>query len=205
MVGNTLISHLWGLQFKPRTLCGKVGSCLPMVGSLQCWTWTPTVCTDFLCPQTYPSWYNLYSDLFIWGFYVTFNTVQVISWQVVGRAEETSTYSWCQDSVLQTADQRQATTSFPTWGRAGNRTPISEVGGESVHSATVAPLYSVERDIKPRYNNKITLKIIKRSLSLQRYRLFNHITVQYMQLFTHISIPQISWLVGRHKGFAKMK
>ena len=28
------------------------------------------------------------------GFYVTFNTVQVISQWVVGRAEETSTYSW---------------------------------------------------------------------------------------------------------------
>ena len=29
--------------------------------------------------------------LFIWGFYVAFNTVQVISRRVVGRAEETST------------------------------------------------------------------------------------------------------------------
>ena len=26
--GNTLASHLWGLQFKPLTLCGKLGSCL---------------------------------------------------------------------------------------------------------------------------------------------------------------------------------
>ena len=34
-------------------------------------------------------------DVFIYfGFYVTFNTVQVISRRVVGRAEETSTYSW---------------------------------------------------------------------------------------------------------------
>ena len=33
--------------------------------------------------------------LFIYlGFYVAFNTVQVISQRVVGRAEETSTYSW---------------------------------------------------------------------------------------------------------------
>ena len=33
-------------------------------------------------------------DLFIYlGFYVAFNTVQVISRRVVGRAEETSTYS----------------------------------------------------------------------------------------------------------------
>ena len=34
------------------------------------------------------------ADLFIYlGFYVAFNTVQVISRRVVGRAEETSTYS----------------------------------------------------------------------------------------------------------------
>ena len=33
------------------------------------------------------------SLLFIWGFYVAFNTVQVISRRVVGRAEETSIYS----------------------------------------------------------------------------------------------------------------
>ena len=36
--------------------------------------------------------YILYFCLFIWGFYVAFNTVQVVS-QVVARAEETSTYS----------------------------------------------------------------------------------------------------------------
>ena len=34
-------------------------------------------------------------DLFIYlGFYVAFNTLQVISQWVVGRAEETSSYSW---------------------------------------------------------------------------------------------------------------
>ena len=27
---------------------------------------------------------------------------------------------------------KQTTTSFPTWGQAGNQTPISEVGGKSV-------------------------------------------------------------------------
>ena len=38
---------------------------------------------------------NLFICLFIYlGFYVAFNTVQVISRRVVGRAEETSTYSW---------------------------------------------------------------------------------------------------------------
>ena len=35
-----------------------------------------------------------FQDLFVYlGFYVTFNTVQVISRRVVGRAEETSTFS----------------------------------------------------------------------------------------------------------------
>ena len=38
--GNTLAPHLWGQRFKPQTLCGKVGSCLPMVCSLQYWTLT---------------------------------------------------------------------------------------------------------------------------------------------------------------------
>ena len=47
------------------------------------------------------------------GFYVTFNSVQVISRRVVGRAEETSTYSSSGFCTV-TADQRQATTSFPT-------------------------------------------------------------------------------------------
>ena len=31
---------------------------------------------------------------YLFGFYVAFNTVQVMSQQVVGRTEETSTYSW---------------------------------------------------------------------------------------------------------------
>ena len=40
-----------------------------------------------------------------------------------------------QGSVLYTADQRQATTRFPTGGQAGNRTGRQEC----YHSATVAP------------------------------------------------------------------
>ena len=58
--GNTLASHLWGQRFKPWTLHGKVGSFLSMVGSLQARTW-PNVCTGFLCPQIYPSRYDLYN------------------------------------------------------------------------------------------------------------------------------------------------
>ena len=36
----------------------------------------------------------LFLNFIYLGFYVAFNTVQVISRRVVGRAEETSTYSW---------------------------------------------------------------------------------------------------------------
>ena len=35
-----------------------------------------------------------FSQIIYLGFYVVFNTVQVISQRVVGRAEETSTHSW---------------------------------------------------------------------------------------------------------------
>ena len=63
------------------------------------------------------SWYfnsQLVVSLFIYlGFYIIFNTVQVISQWVVLWVEETSTYSWSR-FCLETTDQRQATTSFPT-------------------------------------------------------------------------------------------
>ena len=41
--------------------------------------------------QGYPITYNVYFFFVYLGFYVAFNTVQVISRRVVGRAEETST------------------------------------------------------------------------------------------------------------------
>ena len=84
-------------------------------------------------------------NLFIYlGFYVAFNTVQVISLRVVGRAAE-PVHTLRQASALLAADQRQATTSFPTWGRAGNWTPASEVGGESV---TTLPLWPSSSSVK---------------------------------------------------------
>ena len=44
--------------------------------------------------RTCKLWLDNLINLFIWGFfYIAFNTVQVISRRVVGRAEETSTYS----------------------------------------------------------------------------------------------------------------
>ena len=60
--GNTLASHLWGRSSIPGMASSvKAGSCLPLVGSLQYRTLTPTVCTGFLRPSNYPSWYDLYS------------------------------------------------------------------------------------------------------------------------------------------------
>ena len=80
--------------------------------------------------------------LFIYlGFYVSFNTVQVISRRVVGRAEETSTYSSlgfgtvnCRPmaSNYQLSHLRLCRESNP--GLRGGRR-------ECYHSATVAPVY----------------------------------------------------------------
>ena len=50
------------------------------------------------------------------GFYVAFNTVQVISRQVVGRAEETSTYSslgFCTVNCRPTASNYQLSHLWP--------------------------------------------------------------------------------------------
>ena len=82
----------------------------------------------------------LYFYLFIYlGFYVAFNSVQVISRRVVGRAEETSTYSslgFCTVNCRPTASNYQLSHLRLCWGanpglRGGRR--------ECYHSATVAP------------------------------------------------------------------
>ena len=84
--------------------------------------------------------------LFIYlGFYVAFNTIQVISQRVVGRAEETSTYSslgLCTVNCRPTASNYQLSHSRPSRGsnpglRGGRR--------ECYHSATVAPLNVLNR------------------------------------------------------------
>ena len=80
--------------------------------------------------------------LFIYlGFYVAFNTVQVIPRRVVGRAEETSTYSslgLCTVNCRPTASNYQLSHLRPSQGsnpalRGGRR--------ECYHSATVAPSF----------------------------------------------------------------
>ena len=56
------------------------------------------------------SLFEIIVNLFIYlGFYVAFNTVQVISRWVVGRAEETSTYSW---SRFCTVNYRPTTSNY---------------------------------------------------------------------------------------------
>ena len=78
--------------------------------------------------------------LFIYlGFYVAFNTVQIISRRVVGRTEETSTYSssgFCTVKCQPTASNYQLSHLRPC------REPNPDLRGgrrECYHSATVAP------------------------------------------------------------------
>ena len=81
---------------------------------------------------------TLFIYFFIYlGFYVAFNTVQVISRRVVGRAEETSTYSslgLCTVNCRPTARNYQLSHLSP----CGDRTPASGGRRECYHSATVA-------------------------------------------------------------------
>ena len=78
------------------------------------------------------------------GFYVAFNTVQVISRWVVGRAEETSTYSslgFCTVNCRPTASNYQLSHMRPC--RESNP-GLRDGRRECYHSATVAP-YSLKR------------------------------------------------------------
>ena len=85
--------------------------------------------------------YSYYSILFIYlGFYVTFNTVKVISRWVVGRAEETSTYSssgfctvYCRPMASNYQFSHLRPCQEPNPGLRGGRR-------ECYHSATLAPL-----------------------------------------------------------------
>ena len=63
--------------------------------------------------------YLLYLFIYL-GFYVTLNTVQVISRWVVGRAEETSTYSllgFCTVNCRPTASNYQLSDLRQCWGK----------------------------------------------------------------------------------------
>ena len=95
--------------------------------------------------------------LFIYlGFYVAFNTVQVISRRVVGMAEETSTYSllgFCTVNCQPTASNYQLSHLRPCQesnpGLRGGRR-------ECYHSATMVPfwLQEAERKVKCMFPNR---------------------------------------------------
>ena len=84
-------------------------------------------------------------DLFIYlGFYVAFNTVQVISRRVVGRAEETSTYSslgLCTVNCRPTASNYQLSHLRPS---RGSNPGLRGGRQECYHSTTVAPLTNID-------------------------------------------------------------
>ena len=76
--------------------------------------------------------------IYLFGFYVASSTAQVISRRVVGRAEETSIYSWsrfCTVNCRPTASNSQL-----SWGQVGIQTLISEVGCECVTTPPPCPL-----------------------------------------------------------------
>ena len=81
------------------------------------------------------------SFIYLFGFYVAFNTVQVKPRPVVGRAEEICIHSWskfCTVKCRQMASNYQL--SHLRWGQEPN--PGLRGGrGECYYSAAVAPLY----------------------------------------------------------------
>ena len=92
------------------------------------------------------------------GFYVAFNTVQVILRRVVGRAEETSTYSslgFCTVNCRPTASNYQLSHMRPSResnpGLRGGRR-------ECYHSATVAPCFALH--ITAKYVDLIGLSLV---------------------------------------------
>ena len=84
---------------------------------------------------------NTSINLFIYlGFYIAFNTVQVISRRVVGRAEETSTYS---SSGFCTVNCRPMASNYQLSDLRPCREPNPSLRGgrrECYHSATVVPV-----------------------------------------------------------------
>ena len=98
-----------------------------------------------------------YSRFIYLGFYVAFNTVPVISQRVVGRTEETSTYSlsgFCTVNCQPTASNYQLSHLRPC------REPNPGLRGgrrECYHSAIVAPLVLVSNSINLKH---FTLKIV---------------------------------------------
>ena len=81
-------------------------------------------------------------DLFIYlGFYVTFNTVQVISRRVVGRAEKTSTCSLYGVLYCKLPTNGKQLPAFPLEAVRESNPGLRGRRRKCYHSATVAPQY----------------------------------------------------------------
>ena len=146
-----------------------------------------TICTGFLCPSNYPSWYDLYSvkrdikpqinkliaetffvittsvtyqNLFMYlGFYVAFNTIQVISRRVVGRAEETSTFG---SSGFCTVNCQLMASNYQLSHLRLCRELNPDLRGgrqEYYHSATVAPVTYQKQWKCPQWPNEQMMKL----------------------------------------------
>ena len=110
--------------------------------------------------------------LFIYlGFYVAFNTVQVISRRVVGRAEETTTYSslgFCTVNCRPTASNYQLSHLRPCQEsnpdlRGGRR--------ECYHSAAVAPVVVLLANRQTNYHeNNTSLADVMNHLGICQFR-----------------------------------
>ena len=105
--------------------------------------------------STFANWCE-YAVFIYLGFYVAFNTVQVISQWVVGRAEETSSYIWprcCTVNCRPTASNHQLSylrqCRDPNPGLRGGRRGC-------YHSATVAPTIPIQRSL-PQVQGKTVL------------------------------------------------
>ena len=134
------------------------------------------------------------------GFYVAFNTVQVISRRVVGRAEETSTYSslgFCTVNCRLTASNYQLSHLRPSRGsnpglRGGRR--------EYYHSATVAPvimIYILLRNnwhlTSPRIEHQVCPDNPRHSVQMTFYELYSHIPglVMYVLIFSKSGVTLV--------------
>ena len=101
------------------------------------------------------------------GFYIVFNTVQVISRQVVRRSEETSAYSW---SRFCTVNCRPMASKYQLSHLRLCREPNPGLRGgrlEYYHSATTVPGSSFIKWFKILYTDSCSCVIFNRYLSEQ--------------------------------------
>ena len=119
---------------------------------------------------TVPKHYELHS-VFVYfvylGFYVAFNTVQVISRRVVGRAKETMQYIEFTRVLYYNCRPTASNYQLSHLSPCRDWTPASEVGGESVTTLPLWPqLHSVKccailLYIKLKYCYILFLKLVK--------------------------------------------